>query len=93
MSNTNTPGSDPRLLINIFGGERTMKRQLITSVEVDPNFLQEDPSDMVQIMIRTNQGKAFRIQVDTLTPFAYLLNIEFRQPGDQHTTQNQIDKE
>lgn len=63
------------------------KPTLITAVDRD--F--DEPSDLVELTIHTNAGKVFRIQIDTQTAFpGEWLNVEFRQPGDDHVKTFQI---
>lgn len=84
---TGEPGSDPRLLINIFRRDQMAKQTLI--IAVDRDF--DEPSDSNEVRVLTNKGKVFTIHIDTDTSFQdEWLNIEFRLAGDKYATRWQI---
>ena len=86
------PGSDPRLLVNIFGAKQmTVKPRLITDISSD--HAPECPSDGVELFVKTSKGESFRIWVDTATPFHGMLNVEFRTQGEKHVKTYDIAKE
>jgi len=68
------PGSDPRLLVNIFGRAKMRKRGI---TEVIHDVWKEHPEDGCEIRVRTTNGEEYVINVFTAGKEKGTMGIEF----------------